>query len=207
MDAHDISEDEAREIIARVASQLTIDTGGIGSKMIRIRSNPGFPVSVSDTTKKSLKTKRKLRIEISGIDNIKYIPSIDTYINAFLSLCISYDKVTSILPDVETTCNLTQADTITGKDVLSANDKNLVNKQELIIDAEKDEVQVVDNVQPVSFDDDLNTKNVTALDLIYGSDGEDEDYGDYEEDDYGSDMEGGNIIRQNKKDKQKEETQ
>ena len=35
MDAHDISEDEVREIIARVASQLTIDTGGIGSKMIR----------------------------------------------------------------------------------------------------------------------------------------------------------------------------
>ena len=136
---------------------------------------------------------------MSGIDNIEYIQSIDIYINALLSLCVSYDKVISILPDIETTCNLTQTETITAKDVLSANDKNLINKQELTLDAEKDEVQIVDNVQPVSFDEDLSTKKVTALDLIYGSDGEDEDYGDYEEDDYGSDTEGGSRMRRNKK--------
>ena len=202
MNAHDISEDEAREIIARVASQLTIDTGGIGSKMMRIRSNPGFPVSVSDLTKKSLKTKRKIRVEMSGIDNIEYIPCIDNYINAFLSLCVSYNKVSSLLPDVETTCNLTQNETITGTDVLSANDKNIVNKQELTIDAEKEEVQILDNAQPVSFDETVNTKKVNALDLIYGSDSED-DYGDYEDYEDESDMEGGSRIRRNKKNEKK----
>ena len=203
MNAHDISEDESREIIARVASQLTIDTGGIGSKTMRIRSNPGFPVSVKDLTKKSLKTKRKIRMEISGIDNLQYINSIDPYMNAFIALCVSYKKAIDILPDIERVCNLIQNDMVRAADILSASDKNIIHKQDITIDAENDEVHIIDDVQPISFSEDLNTINKgTALDLIYGSD-EEEDYGDYEDDDYESDMEGGSARKNKQQQKYK----
>lgn len=204
MEAHDIDENEAREIIARVAAHLTIDTGGIGSKTKRIRSNPGFPVKITDITKKSLKTKRKIRIEVSGIDNIFYIQCLETYINSLISLSVSYKDLTSIIQDLETVCSLTQNESLNKEDILSARDKNIVNTQELVI--ENDKVQVVDNAQPIVYHGDEETKTVNALDLIYGSDDDYEDYDDYEDDTYDEDMEGGSHSKNRKSSKRGGET-
>ena len=204
MEAHDIDDNEAREIIARVATHLTIDTGGIGSKTKRIRSNPGFPVKITDITKKSLKTKRKIRIEVSGIDNMFYIQCLETYINSLISLSVSYNDLTSIIQDLEQVCSLTQNESLNKEDVLSARDKNIVNTQELVI--ENDEVQVVDNAQPLVYDGEEKTKTVNALDLIYGSDDDYADYDDYDDDEEDEDMDGGSRNKNRKYSKRGGET-
>jgi len=188
MDAHDIGENEAREIIARVATQLTIDTGGIGAKTMRIRSNPGFAMKIIDLTKKSLKTKRKVRIEISGIDNIFYIQCLDTYINSLIALSVSYKELSGIIPDMDTVCSLSQNEDVRKEDILSASDKNIVETQELIIDG--DVVRVVDNAQPIAYEGEGQQKTLNALDLIYGNDMDADDYADY--DDY-DDEESGDV--------------
>ena len=183
MDAHDIGEDEAREIIARVATQLTIDTGGIGAKTMRIRSNPGFAMKIADVTKKSLKTKRKVRIEISGIDNIFYIQCLDTYVDSLVALSVSYNEMSSIIPDLDKVCSLSQNEDVRKDDILSATDKHIMDTQELVID--DNAVRVVDNVQPIEYQGEGEKKTLNALDLIYGNDANADDYADY--DDYDED--------------------
>lgn len=179
MDAHSLNEDEARELIATVAAQLTIETGGIGAKTSRIRSNPGFVTNIMDIAKKSLKMKRKIRILIQGIDNIYYIQVISIYIDSILRLMFNNDDVLTIYPNLKDICSLSQNENIKKNDLLSVSEQNILNKEEIIVNDEG--VNVITDIQPVNIGDaNIGEPIISALDLIYGENDDDADYGDYE---------------------------
>jgi hypothetical protein len=201
MQAHSLNEDEARELIARVAAEMTIDTGGIGTKTSRIRSNPGFSAKITDVTKKSLRLERKVRVEINGIDNIYYIQPISIYVDSLLHLVFNHSQVESFHPDVNDICSLSQNENIQKKDdVISAAEQNIVTKDEIVITDEG--VSVFSDAEPISYEEyqDVTAPVVSALDLIYGKDPdgsddeyESDDYAGYDDDiDYENNQTGGN---------------
>ena len=183
MQAHSLNEDESRELIARVAAELTIDTGGIGTKSSRIRSNPGFACKIVDLTKKSLRLKRKIRVEVMGIDNILYIQPLDIYVDSLLQLIFNHSLIEARYPNVKEVCSLSQNENIKKQDVIASTEKNLFSKEEIVIT--EDGVELLSEAQPIIYDEyrDTTTPVVSALDLIYGKDAEGSG-DDYDSDDY-----------------------
>jgi hypothetical protein len=187
---YNMTENDTSELIARIGAELTMDTG-IGIRTNRIRINPGFITLFSDTTVKGLRSTNKMKITISGIDNIMYIKMINVYINSILKLLFNNEEVVSIYPEITNICSLKQQKELQIDDVIGAPDKNIMEQQNLII--EDDEVKLETDLQPITYDDNQDTPAPNALSLLYGDDDDDEDYNS--EDDINIMMEGGQNDR------------
>jgi len=186
MSNYNIDESTARDSIATVAAQLTLETGNIGSKIARIRNNPGFYTKIIDITKKGLRSENKLQLTISGIDNIYYIEFIEIYVDSLFHLLFNYASVSSTFTNINEICRLVENENIKGEEILSSKDGMFtVNDKLQIVDEEVIEDSEVDAV-PVSFTDyvpgDQVQEGTNALALLYGDGNESETYSDFESD-------------------------
>ena len=185
MSNYNIDESTARDSIATVAAQLTLETGNIGSKIARIRNNQDF-TQILDITKKGLRSENKLQLTISGIDNIYYIEFIEVYVDSLFHLLFNYASVSSTFTNINEICRLVENENIKGEEILSSKDEMFtVNDKLQIVDEEVIEDSEVD-VVPVSFTDyvpgDQVQEGTNALALLYGDGNESETYSDFESD-------------------------
>lgn len=189
---YSVTDDAARELVAKIATELTIDAGGIGTKTARVRTNPGFVTNIVDVTKQGLRSKSRIRIDVRGIDSVHYISSLQTYIDGLLRLLFDREAVAIAHPLVNEVCALIQTGDVRTKDVVAMNENTLMCNQHLTFDG--DDV-VVEDAAPITFDNvgppgSGNAPVVSALSLLYG-DGDD-DFSDYDEDEsQGDAMRGG----------------
>ena len=189
-----LTENDARELVARAAANITMDN----ARITKIRTNPGFLTVVSDATEKGLRSSGRISVSVSGIDNMRYIPMIDEYVGVLLRLLLDRDATNAQFPTMVTACTapVASVEAVAAphlEDVLGATDRGIMDQQDVTI--KDDEVVEVDAV-PIAYDDvavaDAPPRAMNALDLLYDDD--DEDDPDYISDDDAEGQQGGTTC-------------
>jgi len=184
MTNYGMSDTDARELVARVGAELTMDNG-TGVHTTKIRTNPGFMTVISDATTKGLRSSGRVSVSVSGIDNILYIAMIDDYVGALLRLLLDRAATDAQFPALAAVCAATADDDGAAPsaridDVHGAPDRGMTEQQDLTIE-DGEVVEAADAVEAVEADDVVPASN--ALSLLYA---DSLMYADEDEEDYNS---------------------
>ena len=175
-----ITEQEARELIAKLASELQVERG-VRRSEIEIKINPGFKTTVTLNAITSLIT-----IKVENINDINYLYTLPIYLDSFVRL--TQDKKTTNVPlgRITTLCGSDEKAEVVIKDIVSAAESAFLDQEVPVV--EGDNLEYIDfNEYTEGAKDEGKVKN--ALDLFFGE--EDEEGSEGSEEESGGSLKGG----------------
>lgn len=114
-----ISEEEAQNKLISFLNEVNIQRNMFNNKKIKIRNNPGFPISIKFNNIKNL-----FEILISNIDNIKYLKTIPIYINSFFKLLKGETNKFVTSTDIKKKCEKKEKEVISKEEIISNIEKS-----------------------------------------------------------------------------------
>jgi hypothetical protein len=184
MENYGITEQEARELIAKLASELQVERG-VRRTEIEIKINPGFKTTVMLNAITSLIT-----IKVENINDINYLYTLPIYLDSFIRL--TQDKSSTNVPatKISLLCGADEKEEVVIKDIVSAAESAFLDQEVPKIDGEN--LDYIDfNEYTEGAQEEGKVKN--ALDLFFGEDDEQEDEDENEEDEEGE--RGGTLTK------------
>jgi hypothetical protein len=189
MENYSISEQEARELIAKLASELQVERG-VRRTDIEIKINPGFKTTVTLNPITSLIT-----IKVENINDINYLYTLPIYLDSFIRL--TQDKSSTRVPAgrISALCGSDEKDEVVIKDIVSAAESAFLDQEIPQIDGEK--LDYLDfNAYTEGAQEEGKVKN--ALDLFFGDEDEESDQEEEEEEDRGGSLIKGGVSSDEK---------
>jgi hypothetical protein len=182
MENYEMSESDARELLAKLASEVQVERG-VRKSNIEIKINPGFPVTIVFNPITSLIT-----INVDNIDDIRYLYVLPIYIDSFIRL--TQDKRSTKYPigAIDSLCGSGEKAEIVMNDIVSTSEAPFLQQEVPIIEGEN--VEYLDFNKYLENQDETADKPKNALDLFFGDD-------DYEEENSDSNSNGsfgGKIV-------------
>ena len=179
MENYGITEQEARELIAKLASELQVERG-VRRTEIEIKINPGFKTTVTLNPITSLIT-----IKVDNINDINYLYTLPIYLDSFIRL--TQDKNSTRVPvgRISALCGSDEKEEVVINDIVSAAESAFLDQEVPQIDGEN--VDYIDfNEYSEGAHEEGKVKN--ALDLFFGDEDEESDQ---EEEEHGGSLKGG----------------
>ena len=132
----ELTRDEAIQKLSEFYSAQQVEQNAFNRKKIRIRNNPGFLTKITKD-----KYSNMLEIKMNGIDSIKYLETINIYIDAIMK--ITQDDNIGKNPEVEKLCS--------GLEVISEErDEIIVDVDELESESE-DEEDILNKMKSMAY--------------------------------------------------------
>ena len=163
MENYGITEQEARELIAKLASELQVERG-VRRTEIEIKINPGFKTTVTLNPITSLIT-----IKVDNINDINYLYTLPIYLDSFIRL--TQDKNSTRVPvgRISALCGSDEKEEVVINDIVSAAESAFLDQEVPQIDGEN--VDYIDfNEYSEGAHEEGKVKN--ALDLFFGDEDE-----------------------------------
>ena len=145
-----ISENEAQLKLAEALSSFQVMQSLNPGRKVRIRNNPGFPVSITKD-----RFSARASISVTGITSLGYVELISMYVGKILSLTQITDPV--LKKKNEALCRLKKTDTALEQveEKLAENEESYMDQPEALAYGEAEEDEEVDNtVLNMLLDDD-----------------------------------------------------
>jgi hypothetical protein len=173
-----ISEQEARELIAKLASELQVERG-VRRSEIEIKINPGFKTTVMLNPITSLIT-----IRVENINDINYLYTLPIYLDSFVRL--TQDKSSTNVPmeRIALLCGSDEKEEVVIKDIVSAAESAFLDQEVPVV--KDDNLEYLDFNEYTEGAKEEESKMKNALDLFFGDEEE-------EEEDEGSEERGGTL--------------
>ena len=177
-----ITEQEARELIAKLASELQVERG-VRRSEIEIKINPGFKTTVTLNSITSLIT-----IKVENINDINYLYTLPIYMDSFIRLTQDKKSTNVPLDKITTLCGSDEKAEVVIKDIVSAAESAFLDQEVPVIEGEN--LEYIDfNEYTEGAKDESKVKN--ALDLFFGEEDEDKEGSDGSEEESGDSLKGG----------------
>jgi len=167
MQNYSITENEAREIIAKLASEIQLERGARRSE-IEIKINPGFKTTITLNSITSI-----ISIKVENINDINYLYTLPIYLDSFIRLTQDKSSTRVPLEKINSTCGSDEKDEIVIKDIVSAAESNFLTQEVPLIEGDNLEFLDFNEYMESSQDNEGKVKN--ALDLFFGDEDEEED--------------------------------
>jgi len=166
MENYSISEQEARELIAKLASELQVERG-VRRSEIEIKINPGFKTTVVLNPITSLIT-----IKVENINDINYLYTLPIYLDSFIRLTQDKKSTNVPLDKITMLCGSDEKDEVVIKDIVSASESAFLDQEVPVIQG--DGLEYIDfNTYTEGAKDEGKIKN--ALDLFFGDEDDEEE--------------------------------
>lgn len=170
MENYSISEREAENIIAKLASELQVERG-VRKSDIEIKINPGFKTLIALNSITS-----QITVRVENINDINYLYTIPIYLDSFVRLTQNKSSTRVPTDRINLLCGSDEKDEIVIDDIVSATETAFLNQEMPVI--EGDSVSFVDFNEYMESPQDKGEKQKTALDLFFADDDDDDDASD-----------------------------
>jgi len=170
MENYTMSEKEARELIAKLASELQVERG-VRRSEIEIKINPGFKTTITLNPITSIIT-----IKVENINDVNYLYTLPIYLDSFIRLTQDKNSTRVPLGKITSICGSDEKEELVIKDIVSSAESAFLEQEVPVI--EGDDLEYIDfNTYTEGAKEEGKVKN--ALDLFFGDD-EDEEEDDEE---------------------------
>ena len=166
MDNFQLNEDEAKLKIATLLDEVEIEQNLNKNRKLRVKNNPGFLTKITQD-----QFQNNIAIEVSNINDIKYLQTIPIYVDSLIRITQNIDSTSVPETYINKLCNTEKEDIIEEiNDVIAHPEKKYteslpvsIKAQDLVFDELHIENEASDN------------KSSTILDMLYGDDDEEEE--------------------------------
>ena len=159
---YDISQTEAVDLLAKMASELQVERGVRGSD-IEIKINPGFK-----TTIRIIPNTTNILIEVENINDINYLKIIPIYLDTIIRLTQDKESTNVLQKTIKLLCSRKKREEVIIEDIISSSEKAFPEQEFPLIEGDEMTFQDFDEYQ------NLDGKMKNVLDLLYGD--EEENY-------------------------------
>lgn len=157
-----ISEEEAQNKLITFLNEVNLQRNLFNNKKIKIRNNPGFPISIKFNNIKNV-----FEILISNIDNFNYLKTIPIYINSFFKLLKGDTNRYVSSNDVKKICNKKEKTDIVVKEEIISNIEKPYSENKVPVD-------ILAQMNEDTEDDDDDDEDLLNLLPSYNDEGEEE---------------------------------
>jgi hypothetical protein len=162
MSNYQMSVSEARQLYARLASELQVERG-IRGRDIEIKINPGFKVNM-----KVIHGTSNLRVDVENINDLFYLDSIPIFIDSLIRLTQDPESTNIPIKTIKAICSKGEKKEVVLEDIISASEESIGQQEIPIIEGEDLEYMDADEYKEAFADD--KDKMRTAMDLLYEED-------------------------------------
>ena len=159
----DLNEQQARELVAKVASELEVERG-VRKSDIKIKENPGFKTEISLNLESAI-----LKITTENINNLNYLYTLPIYLDTMVR--ITQDKNSTKYPvaDINKLCGAQEIIDVTFPDISSSTEISLK-------DGEVANIEGDESVEYEKYDETEKEKFKNAFNLFFDDDESDKSY-------------------------------
>ena len=176
----DLNEQQARELVAKVANELEVERG-VRKSDIKIKDNPGFKTEIVLDPETAL-----LKITTENINNINYLFTLPIYLDTMVR--ITQDKNSTNYPasEIKKLCGAQEVSDVSIPDIISSTELSAKEGEEANIEGDE-------SIEYIKYTEIEKEKPKGAFNLFFDADYSDESYesegGDRKG--FGIDFEGG----------------
>uniref|UniRef100_A0A6C0KVK2 Uncharacterized protein n=1 Tax=viral metagenome TaxID=1070528 RepID=A0A6C0KVK2_9ZZZZ len=162
---YDMSQSEALQLFARLASELQVERGTRGSD-IKIKINPGFKILMQVIHGTS-----NLKIDIENINDIFYLDTIPVFIDSLIRLTQDPNSTGVPLKTIKLLCSKGEKSEVVIEDIISSSEESMPEQEIPVI--EGDDLNYFNVKEYTESFGNKEDRMRTAVDLLY----DDSEYG------------------------------